>query len=95
MKHTHKSFNWHVHIPKHKSHCVLALLLIMCAIIVVLPQLHSLQMFPDFYYNNLPIASEGDADRDGIPDYLDVIPIEVERTSNVVEITPLPIVHSS
>lgn len=76
-------------VPEHLSHIVLVAMFIACSLVVVLPQLRALHMVPVNYFNAMPIAGEGDADRDGIPDYLDVIPIEVERPNSVIEASSL------
>lgn len=76
-------------MPTHLSHIALVAMFIACSLVLVLPHLKALNIMPIYYYNEMPIAGEGDADRDGIPNYLDVIPIEVERPNSLREVVSI------
>jgi len=61
----------HTPVPHDVSLGVLLATLLVCTFAVVLPSLYAIRSMPGHYYNLLPVAQAGDADRDGIPDNLD------------------------
>lgn len=67
--------------PKHISRTAalgsLGALLLLCSALIAIPSLEAIKSIPMQYLNSLPVANQGDLDRDGIPDNRDASPFPV------------------